>query len=78
MQLSSLQALIFVFIEYSKCTLAILRDILRVTYMQQKQLGVALYIFAQMRGPLLKASTAPALALPNDDSDVNVLVYIVD
>lgn len=40
--------------------------------------GGTLYFCSDERRPLLKASTAPALALPSGDSDVNVLVYIVE
>lgn len=40
--------------------------------------GDTLYFCLEERRLLLKASTAPALALPSDDSDVNILVYIVE
>lgn len=40
--------------------------------------GGTLYFCSDEKRPLLKASTAPALALPSGDSDVNVLVYIVE
>lgn len=40
--------------------------------------GGTSYFCSDERRPLLKASAAPTLALPSDDSDVNILVYIVE